>query len=335
MNGWLSDEERKAAAITLFIILGLTLLISLSAFPISEKVGPVTYTPCQRGPPPINATSGCWELNLTVQASTTSGGPILTLSVTTTNAHPGDYLSLAIASLSSWNGTKSVYSGGPISIQAVTSAGVNYTPLSGIHKLLNGTAGIGWMLGNEPINFITVQATDLQTGLVQRIEIDIAPSWSQVIGMINRTIGDGDKVRGANDRLREANMWFLFYFFVAAMISLWAIAVLSAENRFAHAQTPPRLSGWDRVKTWIRVSRDPIPDVLDLAFTDREHVYGDIPLKMQLDILKHREEYLNWIQALLMEFRNEIRQLPDTRKALRERFIKNRRELGLDPDWEV
>lgn len=268
-------------------------------------------------------------------AAPSSGGPILDVAVTSSNVHPGDYVSLSVSSVASWNGTRTNYSQGPVLIDAVASTGSNYSPLEGLHELVNGSFGIGWIVGDEAINYIGVQVRDLQTGLSQQLVINVNPSWSQVAGIVNRTLGDALDHQGANDRQQTSDMWLLFYVLSATLFGLGLVVILAIDNGYAHRQVPPAESKWDRVKGWVRISREPIPDAIDLAFMDREHVYSDLPLKMQLDIFDHREEYLNWTEAKLREVLREIKTLPQTRREIRERFVKNRRELNLDPDWEA
>lgn len=268
-------------------------------------------------------------------ASPQSGGPLLSVVVTSTSVHPGDYVSLSVSSVASWNGTRTNYSRGPIRITAVDSTGANVSPLAGQHELLNGTFGIGWVVGNGSIDFIGITVQDLETGLVQRLELDVSLTLRQVADLMGKNLSRFEAGQAAANAQDRADMWFLFYVMSLVIVALSTAVCIAVENAIAHKQNPPRESVWDRVKGWVRISREPIPDVIDMAFTDREHVFGDVPLKAQLDVLAHREEYLNWLHARDLDTMREIRALPKTKQELKDRFVKMRRELGLDADWET
>lgn len=267
--------------------------------------------------------------------ASSSGGPLLSVSVTSTDVHPGDYVSLAVSSVASWNGSKTNYSQGPIEIDAVSSAGGNYSPLSGLHPLVNGTFGMGWVVGLEPITYVSIQVTDLQTHQVSAFVIYVNPSWAQVNAWVNRTLTEANNATQAHDDSENARQWGFVYLIAGLCIALSFLVCLALDNGIKHKLAPPQESVWDRMKTWVKISRDPIPDVIDMAFTDREHVYGDVPLKAQLDILDRREEYLGWLVARNKAAIREIQQLPATREEVKARWVKNRREIGLDPEWEA
>lgn len=245
-------------------------------------------------------------------------------------ASPGDVVTLFVTSFLAFNASdprNTTWSPGPIVIDAVTSAGTNYTPLAGVYDLRNTTFVRSWTVGSEFIDYVSITVRDLETGLFETVRLSIAPSWSWAWSQWERqrqrdentTAAALAQVRADEDFRTELGLGIAFALFVALLILF--------DHKNAHkARLYSRL---DRFVHWLRFTPSPIPD------PETTTLARDSPVPD-----KAWEDRRKWVRNELGILAQETTDREDYRRQLEEEdhdltlSIQRYREgIGLDPEW--